>query len=135
DVVQVGRHVVVVPFEASARDAVRGGERVQLVQRGAGAEMGPETAVRRPGRWVDQDRHAGQALPASATSAPLWLSVALLSSSRQERTKPASTYDLVHDEPGRTAAPRCTRVTPARTNQGTCSARMPSAAIARAAKS
>ena len=51
------------------------------------------------------------------------------SSRRQARTKPASTCALSHDPPGRTEAPRCRRVIPARTSHGTCSGLVPPAAI------
>ena len=50
-------HVVVVAVEPAAGDAVRLGERVQLVQVAVADQMRPQPAVRRPARIVDQDRH------------------------------------------------------------------------------
>ena len=50
-------HVVVVAVEATTGDAVRLGERVQLVEVGIADQVRPQPAVRRPARIVDQDRH------------------------------------------------------------------------------
>lgn len=50
-------HVVVVMVEAAAGDAVAKGERVQLRQIAVAHQVGPQPAVRRPQRIVDEDRH------------------------------------------------------------------------------
>ena len=48
-------HVVVVAIEAAARDAVRRGERVELLQARVAHKVRPQPAVCRPARIVDQD--------------------------------------------------------------------------------
>ena len=98
--------VVVVALEAPARDAVRGGERVQLVERRVADQVRPEPAVRRPSRRVDEDRHASAGLPPSASPARRRRrrAAAATSGRSRHRRAPWST-----SRPGRTDAPRWTR--------------------------
>lgn len=53
----VGGNVVVVAIESALRNALRGRERVQLVEALVADEVRPQPAVRRPHRVIDEYGH------------------------------------------------------------------------------